>query len=91
MGPPRLGWQDVPLARAADTLHLPLPGDPAALSMGNPARHLLRLSRSKRTRPGSARRWRHDALFPERANIGFADVHGVGTISGSRSGNGGRG
>ena len=40
MGPPRLGWRDVPLAAAADTLHVDLAlgplSDPAALSMGNP-------------------------------------------------------
>lgn len=36
MGAPRVGWQDVPLAEATDTLALPLPGAPAACSMGNP-------------------------------------------------------
>jgi len=36
MGPPLLNWADIPLATACDTLHLPLPGDPAACSMGNP-------------------------------------------------------
>ncbi|MBN8889235.1 MAG: diaminopimelate epimerase, partial [Rhodospirillales bacterium] len=40
MGPPRLGWRDVPLAAPADTLHVPLAegpvADPAAASMGNP-------------------------------------------------------
>lgn len=36
MGAPRLGWQDVPVAEAVDTLALPLPGAPAACSMGNP-------------------------------------------------------
>jgi diaminopimelate epimerase len=29
-------WAEVPLARAVDTLHLPLPGDPVAVGMGNP-------------------------------------------------------
>ncbi len=40
MGPARLDWQDIPLAHAADTLHLDLSvgpvRDPAAASMGNP-------------------------------------------------------
>ena len=36
MGPPQLDWAEVPLARAVDTLHLPLPGDPVAVGMGNP-------------------------------------------------------
>jgi diaminopimelate epimerase len=78
MGPPRLDWQDVPLAVAADTLHLNLVRgpvrDPAALSMGNPhatffvadlaALDVAELGPSLET----------DALFPERANIGFAEV-----------------
>ena len=36
MGPAGIGWQQVPLLEEMDTLHLPLPGDPAACSMGNP-------------------------------------------------------
>ncbi len=72
MGPARLGWQDVPLAHAADTLHLPLPGDPAACSMGNPHATLFvpDIAVAGRDGPGLE----HDPLFPERANIGFATV-----------------
>ena len=36
MGPPQLDWREIPLARAADTGALPLPGAPAAVGMGNP-------------------------------------------------------
>ncbi|WP_448954202.1 diaminopimelate epimerase [Labrys neptuniae] len=36
MGKPLVDWRDVPLADAIDTLELPLPGSPAACSMGNP-------------------------------------------------------
>ena len=36
MGPPMLDWDAIPLARDVCTLHLPLPGDPAATGMGNP-------------------------------------------------------
>lgn len=36
MGEPLVHWQGVPLAQERDTLRLPLPGDPAACSMGNP-------------------------------------------------------
>ncbi|WP_147175895.1 diaminopimelate epimerase [Pseudomonas sp. AG1028] len=36
MGEPLLGWADVPLAEAQDTLALSLAGKPAACSMGNP-------------------------------------------------------
>ncbi len=84
MGPARLGWQDVPLARAMDTLHLPLSrpglGEPAACSMGNPhatffvpdldALDLAAIG------PGLER----DPLFPDRANIGFAQVLSPGHL-----------
>ena len=72
MGAPRLGWQDIPLAHPADTLHLPLPGDPAAASMGNP--HVTFFGDDP---DAAARRGpfvEHDALFPERVNAGFARV-----------------
>lgn len=78
MGPPRLGWQQVPLARAMDTLHLPLArdglADPAACSMGNPHATFfvadLDATRIASLGPGLEA----DPLFPERANIGFAQV-----------------
>ena len=72
MGPPGLGWQDVPLARAADTLHLPLPGDPAACSMGNPHATFFVGDAGVAEARGAA--LERDPLFPERANIGFAQV-----------------
>ncbi len=74
MGTARLEWADVPLSRAMDTLHLDLPGHPAACSMGNP--HATLFVPDADTHPvedvGPA--LERDALFPERANIGFASV-----------------
>ena len=76
MGPARLDWRDIPLAREADTLHVavgagPL-GDAVAVNMGNPhavffvddaeAVPLAELGPGLET----------DPLFPERANIGVA-------------------
>jgi diaminopimelate epimerase len=78
MGPARLGWQDIPLARPADTLHLDLSEgsvrDPAAVSMGNPHAtfFVADLARVPVERIGPA--FEHAALFPERANIGFVQV-----------------
>jgi diaminopimelate epimerase len=78
MGPARLGWRDVPLAREMDTLHLPISrgpiGDPAACSMGNPHAtfFLPDLSRLRLDTFGAS--LERDPLFPERANIGFAQV-----------------
>ena len=76
MGAPQRDWADVPLSAAVDTLHLPLPGDPVAVGMGNPhcvffvpdaeAVDLLALG------PGLE----HDPLFPKRANVEFASIIG---------------
>ncbi|GAA3669780.1 MULTISPECIES: diaminopimelate epimerase [Acetobacter] len=73
MGAPRTHWQDVPLAMAVDTLHLPLPGDPAAASMGNPHATFF-VSDFGMVAQGDA--LEHDPIFPERANIGFARMDG---------------
>lgn len=74
MGMPRLGWRDIPLAREVDTLHLPLPGDPAACSMGNPHATLFVADPDIAGRAGPP--LEIDPLFPERANIGFARIDG---------------
>ena len=74
MGPARLDWQDVPLARAVDTLRLPLPGNPAAMSIGNP--HATFFVPDAESHPVEALgpALEADPLFPERANIGFAQI-----------------
>ena len=72
MGPALLGWRDVPLAQEADTLHLPLKGDPAACSMGNPHATFFTRDADLVERLGPA--LERDPIFPERANIGFAHV-----------------
>ena len=74
MGPARLGWADVPLAHEADTLHLDMPGRPAACSIGNP--HLTFFVPDADACPVEAdgpALERH-AMLPDRANIGFATV-----------------
>ncbi len=71
MGVPAFGWRELPLAREADTLHLPLGGDPAGCSMGNP--HATFFDHGGD--PGLAGpALECHPLFPERANIGFATV-----------------
>ena len=72
MGPARLGWRDIPLAHEADTLHLPLPGDPAAASMGNP--HATFFGEELDAAAERGRLVEHDPLFPDRVNVGFAQV-----------------
>ncbi len=72
MGRPRLHWSDVPLARAVDTLHLPLAGDPAALSIGNPHATWFVDDVDVALSLGPAAET--DPLFPDRVNAGFARV-----------------
>lgn len=74
MGPPLLGWQDVPLAQPMDTILLVLAGEPTACSMGNPhctffvddvaSLDLARLGPTIETHP----------LFPLRTNVHFVQV-----------------
>ncbi len=74
MGAPGLRPEQIPLALDADTLHLPLPGDPAACSMGNPHAtwFVHDLEAEDIGTLGPLRE--HDPLFPQRANIGFAQI-----------------
>ncbi|MBV1799741.1 diaminopimelate epimerase [Siccirubricoccus sp. G192] len=80
MGSARLDWREVPLARAMDTLHLPLArgvlADPAACSMGNP--HATFFVPDLDAVPVAALgpSLEQDPIFPERANIGFVQVLG---------------
>lgn len=78
MGPPRLGWRDVPLAAEADTLALDLVegpvAAPAACSMGNPHATFFVPDVAALDVAALGPRLEHHAIFPERANIGFAQV-----------------
>ncbi len=74
MGPARFGWRDVPLAYEVETLALPIAHGPAACSMGNPHATLFvdDISVAPITTLGPA--LEHDPIFPDRANIGFAQI-----------------
>jgi len=78
MGQARLGWQDVPLAHEADTLHLPIAcgpvADPAACSMGNPHATFFVPDLDALPINDIGPRLEHDPIFPARANIGFVQV-----------------
>jgi diaminopimelate epimerase len=80
MGPARLGWNDIPLAREMDTLHLPLTAqgvsDPAACSMGNPHATFFVPDVMALDIRTIGPLLENDPLFPERANIGFAERQG---------------
>jgi diaminopimelate epimerase len=78
MGPARLDWRDVPLAAEADTLRLDLAAgpvrDPAAVSMGNPHATFFVADVAALDVETLGPALEHAAMFPERANIGFAQV-----------------
>ena len=83
MGPARLAWNEIPLSREMDTLHVdlaigpasaPVLSDPCCVNMGNPhavffvddvdAIDIMTIGPMLETHP----------LFPEKANIGIAQV-----------------
>ena len=78
MGFARLGWADIPLSAPMDTLHLNLArdavSDPAAANLGNPHATFFvpDLAAVDIARIGPS--LEHDPIFPDKANIGFAQV-----------------
>lgn len=74
MGEPQLDWQSIPLARAVDHLHLPLPGAPVAVGMGNP--HCVHFVADAEAVDLAelGPRVEHDPLFPERTNVEVASL-----------------
>ncbi len=77
MGPPRLHWTEIPLAYEADTLHLPISGDPAAVSMGNPhATFFVAPPFVADVNAAATQGPTHEfhPIFPSGANIGFAEI-----------------
>jgi diaminopimelate epimerase len=80
MGELRTAWQDIPLAREMDTLHLDLAcgplRDPVAVNIGNPHAVFFVDDAEAVDLAALGPRLEHDPLFPERANIGVAQLTG---------------
>jgi diaminopimelate epimerase len=74
MGAPRTGWGEIPLGWAVDTLALPVPGEPAAASMGNPHATLFVADVDSADVLTAGPALEHHPIFPDRANIGFAQI-----------------
>ncbi|WP_112320910.1 diaminopimelate epimerase [Oceanibium sediminis] len=74
MGRPVFDWRRIPLARDVDTVNLPLPGAPGALSMGNP--HCVFITEDAEAADIAAQgaRFEHDPLYPERTNVEMVQV-----------------
>lgn len=77
---PRTGWAEIPLARECDTLHLPLPGDPVAVSMGNPHCVFFVEDIDRISVEGLGPEVEKNPLFPDRTNVEFAQILGDGKI-----------
>ena len=80
MGPARHDWREIPLDRPADTDHLPLACGPLAdgvgVNIGNPHAVFFVADAAAVPLDELGPRLEHDPLFPERANIGVAEVGG---------------
>lgn len=76
MGQPQRDWREVPLSMAVDTAHLPLPGDPVAVGMGNPHCVFFVPDAEAVDVTAEGRRFETDPLFPERTNVEFASLAG---------------
>ena len=74
MGHPQLDWASIPLSQEVDHLHLPLPGDPVAIGMGNPhCIHFVQDIGSVDLRQLGPQ-IEHAPLFPQRTNVEFAEL-----------------
>ena len=79
MGAPRLGWRDIPLARATDTRQSdirfdPELGSPGFVSMGNPHAVFFTDHVEDIDVGAIGPRIETDPLFPDRVNVAFAQV-----------------
>ena len=78
LGAARVDWRDIPLARAVDTLHVPLAlgplSDPVCTSMGNPHATFFVADAAAIDLAALGPVLERDPLFPARANIGIAQV-----------------
>jgi len=80
MGEARFDWEQIPLAREMDTLKLDLSlgplSAPVAVNMGNPHAVFFVDDAEKVDIASLGPKLETNALFPERANIGVAEVRG---------------
>lgn len=80
MGPAKLDWREIPVAKACDTNHMPVEvgplKDPVGTNMGNPhATFFVADALSPALNAPAAEVERHP-FFPERVNVGLAQIVG---------------
>jgi diaminopimelate epimerase len=80
MGLARLDWREIPVAKACDTNHMPVGvgilQDPVGTSMGNPHATFFVDDLDSVPIAELGPQLEHHAFFPERANIGVAQMVG---------------
>jgi diaminopimelate epimerase len=76
LGQPLTDWADIPLAQAADTLHLPIPGDPVATGMGNPHCTFFVPDAGAVDLSTFGPAHEHHPLFPQRTNVQVVHLDG---------------
>lgn len=74
MGQPQLNWDEIPLARAMDTLKLPIEGAPTATGMGNPHCTFFVEDAEAVDLETRGAEMEHHPLFPERTNVQFVHL-----------------
>jgi diaminopimelate epimerase len=78
MGSPLLRWEEIPISKPMDTVQLDFEAGgfsgPGAVNMGNP--HVVFFVNDVRAVPieSLGPKVEHDPLFPQRVNVGFAEV-----------------
>lgn len=76
MGPPQLTPEELALAAKVDPMHLPLPGDPVAVGMGNPHCIFFVPDAEAVDLESLGPRFEHDPLYPRRTNVEYASLTG---------------
>jgi len=84
MGLARLDWREIPVAQACDTNHMPVGigplQDPVGTNMGNPHATFFVDDAEAIPLAELGPKLEHDRFFPERANIGVAQLLGEGRL-----------
>jgi diaminopimelate epimerase len=84
MGLARLDWREIPVAKACDTNHMPVGigplQDPVGTNMGNPHATFFVADAAAIPLGELGPKLERDRFFPERANIGVAQLLGEGRL-----------
>jgi diaminopimelate epimerase len=84
MGPALLDWRDIPVREPCDTSHLPVGlgplQDPVGTGMGNPHATFFVADAEAIPLTELGPRLERDRFFPERVNVGVAELKGAGRL-----------